>query len=182
MHIFLDESGDLGFDFNDKNPSAFFIITLLVCESEQTVKSINKAIERTFKNKIVPKNKQRKLSEIKGTGVTPGAKKYFLRQASKSNGWSIYSIILNKQSEFHKLPKPVNTHRIYNVMANKLIRQVDFTTASTVNLFVDQSKNRSGINEFNTMLQVGLDALLPFEVPLNITHVCSQKKPWYSGC
>jgi len=33
MFIFLDESGDLGFDFENKSPSQKFVITLLVCES-----------------------------------------------------------------------------------------------------------------------------------------------------
>lgn len=175
MYIFLDESGDLGFDFQNKNPSGFFNITLLVCDTPQTMKTINKAIERTFKNKILPKSRHRKIHEIKGTGVTLNAKTYFLKHATKSNGWNIYTIILNKQAELHKLPKSVNTHRIYNMMANNLMKQVNFSRAKTVNLFIDKSKNRAGIVEFDTMLQVSLDIILPLDVPLNITHMCSQK-------
>ena len=30
LHLFLDESGDLGFDFVNKKPSKFFTITILV--------------------------------------------------------------------------------------------------------------------------------------------------------
>jgi hypothetical protein len=32
--IYLDESGDLGFDFNQKNTSRYLIIGLLVCWDE----------------------------------------------------------------------------------------------------------------------------------------------------
>ena len=31
MFIFLDESGDLGFDFDKAKTSRYFVITLLVC-------------------------------------------------------------------------------------------------------------------------------------------------------
>ena len=34
MIIYLDESGDLCFDFNGKNPSRKFVITLLVCDGQ----------------------------------------------------------------------------------------------------------------------------------------------------
>jgi len=33
MIIFLDESGDLGFDFNKPKTSCKFVITLLVCQN-----------------------------------------------------------------------------------------------------------------------------------------------------
>lgn len=43
----------------------------------------------------------------------------------------------------------------------------------TVNLFVDRSKNRDGINEFDEMLRVSLNTILPLNVPLNISHIRS---------
>lgn len=42
MHIYLDESGDLGFEFGDKNPSSHFIITLLVCDNQESAKADQK--------------------------------------------------------------------------------------------------------------------------------------------
>lgn len=44
MYLYLDESGDLGFDFVNKKPSGFFIITLLGISEAKTIKIINKAI------------------------------------------------------------------------------------------------------------------------------------------
>lgn len=34
MIIYLDESGDLGFDFTNKKPSKKFVIILLVCKDK----------------------------------------------------------------------------------------------------------------------------------------------------
>lgn len=57
IYIFLDESGDLGFDFSKKNITNKFVITLLICSSNEARKSIKKAIERTIKNKHKKKEK-----------------------------------------------------------------------------------------------------------------------------
>lgn len=52
MIIFLDESGDLGFDFSRKKTTKKFIITLLVCNSDSVRKEFTKAVRRTLKNKF----------------------------------------------------------------------------------------------------------------------------------
>src|SRR5574337_1125955 len=51
MFIYLDESGDLGFDFSKKKTTKKFVITLLVCNSESARKEFAKAVRRTLKNK-----------------------------------------------------------------------------------------------------------------------------------
>lgn len=75
MHIYLDESGDLGFEFNDKNPSSYFVITLLVCDNHESAKAVKKSIEKTSKNKINAKSQ--KLYELKGTCSNLNIKTYF---------------------------------------------------------------------------------------------------------
>ena len=175
MHIYLDESGDLGFEFGNKNPSSHFIITLLVCDNQDASKIIKKAAEKTIKNKINGKSKIRPIHELKGTGTTIGVKNYFFKNADKNYDWKVYSIILDKKAVLNKLTHPINKHRIYNVLANSLLKQVDFSVASTINLFVDQSKDRDGINEFDDMLKVSLDTILPLNVPFNISHVRSHQ-------
>lgn len=51
MHLYLDESGDLGFDFENKKPSRFFVITLLAVTDTKSIKIINKAVARTLDKK-----------------------------------------------------------------------------------------------------------------------------------
>lgn len=174
VHIYLDESGDLGFNFAEKNPSRYFVITLLVCKNALSAIKIKKAVERTLKNKVVHSTKYKFTMELKGAHAPLSIKKYFYRNAVKATGWKIYSIILDKNSAYKNSQKPINIHRLYNVLANHLIQQVDFLTAKTVNLFVDKSKNRSGILEFDLMLKNSLDLILPLNVPVNIMHVNSQ--------
>jgi len=175
MFLYLDEAGDLGFNFNDKMPSVYFVITLLVCNNRKASESIKKATEKTVKNKLHAVKKYRTVNELKGAQSHARVKRYFFKQIEKIDDWSVYSIVLNKKDALRKLSQPINVHRIYNVLANHLLKQVDFSFASTVNLFVDRSKDRDGITEFDTMLQTSLDTILPLNVPLSITHMDSCK-------
>ena len=57
-HIYLDESGDLSFDFTKKRTSKFFIITVLISENkvilERLIKKINLEVVRMSKGKSTP--------------------------------------------------------------------------------------------------------------------------------
>src|SRR5579864_6243897 len=96
MFIFLDESGDLGFDFKSKSPTNIFAITLLACKNWFAVKDFQKSVSRTLKNKINHKaNKKSIKHELKGSETTIATKKYFLQQILNNFDWNIYSILLN---------------------------------------------------------------------------------------
>lgn len=98
MYVFLDESGDLGFDFN-KNPSKYFSITLLVCYNRSTLFSFKSAIKRTLLAKLNQKNTKIPISELKGSNTTIKIKQYFYRQLLKypDQSWEIYSIVVDKK-------------------------------------------------------------------------------------
>lgn len=51
-HIFLDESGDLGFNFKKKNTSKFFIVTILFVEgSKNPIEKIVKKAHSELKER-----------------------------------------------------------------------------------------------------------------------------------
>lgn len=50
-YIFLDESGDLGFDFNKKKTSKFFIITVLFLEQKRPVEKLIRKIHAGLRRK-----------------------------------------------------------------------------------------------------------------------------------
>jgi len=57
--IYLDESGDLGFDFSKRKTSRKFVITLLVNYDRSTATQFKKAVRRTLKNKVNHKKKRK---------------------------------------------------------------------------------------------------------------------------
>lgn len=50
-YIFLDESGDLGFDFSKKGTSKFFLITILFCHEKRAIEKIVKKVHSGLKKK-----------------------------------------------------------------------------------------------------------------------------------
>lgn len=52
LYLYLDESGDLGFDFFTKNPSKYFTVTVMLAQGMENRKRIAKAIKRTIQNNL----------------------------------------------------------------------------------------------------------------------------------
>lgn len=52
MFVYLDESGDLGFDYNKFKTTKKFIIAILICYSNNARSEFKKAVRRTLKNKL----------------------------------------------------------------------------------------------------------------------------------
>ncbi len=112
--IYLDESGDLGFDFEHKRPSRKFVITLLVCDSSGVTREFRTAVRRTLKNKLNKGKKgSRIVHELKGTNTNLAIKRYFYRHAPKS-GWSIYTVVVNKERVYEGLQTKHGKKKLYN--------------------------------------------------------------------
>ncbi len=171
MYIFLDESGDLGFDFDNKKPSHKFVITLLICHSKDAVDAFRTAVRRTLKNKLNHKKaNQRYVEELHGADLALSYKEYFYRQV-KSTEWCIYTIALNKKRVFDHLTSRQGRKKLYNYLSRFLLDKIDLSAVGmAVTLVVDKSKNKADIADFNSYLGNQLEARLPLNVPLNITH------------
>ncbi len=171
MIVYLDESGDLGFDFVSKRPSQKFVITLLVCKNKRAVDSFKRAVRRTLKNKLNRrKNNKRVVEELHATNLGYPIKQYFYKQI-KNRDWDIYTVALNKSRVYDHLTSKPGRKKLYNYLANFLLDKVDLSTANpAVTLIVDKCKNKEEIADFNQYLGNQLEARLPLNIPLNIYH------------
>ncbi len=171
MIIFLDESGDLGFDFSKTKTSRKLAITLLVCDGKEASDSFRKAVRRTLKNKLNRKKQvSRIVQELKGIKTSLAIKKYFYRHLVKK-GWQLYTVILNKERVYEDLRKPKAKKKLYNFVARFILEKIDLQNAtSAVTLILDRSKNREEIRDFNSYVENQLEALLPLNIPLHIYH------------
>ncbi len=171
MFIYLDESGDLGFDYENKRPSKKFVVTLLVCKNKLAVDSFKRAVRRTLKNKLNhKKTNKRVVEELHATHLSYTIKRYFYQQI-KNTEWEIYTVALNKSKVYDHLSNKVGRKKLYNYLSNFLLEQVDLSTVNpAVTLIVDKCKNKAEIEDFNQYLANQLEARLPLNVPLNIYH------------
>ena len=173
MIIFLDESGDLGFDKHKKGSSNKFVITILVCENNSIVQGLKVAGKRTLKNKLNHKNKSRTIHELKGTGTSLTIKKYWHRNLP-SSGWSIYSVAVNKGRVVEHLASKDGKKKLYNFLARFILEKIPLETVNDVRLVVDKCKNREEIRDFNAYVENQLQAMMPLNAILRIEHESSQ--------
>ena len=175
MYIYLDESGDLGFDFTKAKTTKKFVITLLLCEDQNTNRQSQKAVRRTLRKLNRRKRKSRRIEELKGTGTTLAAKEYFFRHL-KSDGWHLYTLVLNKERIRPELQAKKAKPRLYNYLARHLIEKLPLrTTFTNVRLVVDRSKNIQEIQDFNQYVRNQIEALLPLNTGFAIEHLTSKE-------
>lgn len=171
MHIFLDESGDLGFNFENKKTSRFFVITCLVA---QDLKPIQQAVDRTLKNKIRKKRKNKQDEELKGSKTNIDIKKYFYKQMRDYQGFYLSSVILDKYTL--KKYKNINKADLYDFLAEFLLTKVNYSgNCPTVKFYIDKSKNAKEISAFNKAVLSALQECSKSKPSITIDHLDSKK-------
>ncbi len=171
-YLYVDESGDLGFDFENKNPSHFFTITILLTHSNNDNKRLKSAVDKTVKRKLNPKNKRKRVvKELKGSETSFAVKQYFYTHCDSLN-FGLYSITINKKKVNPELQS--NKARLYNYILRVLIDQIDLSQISSLNLILDRCKNQKEIAECNRYLVNNISGRLIPEASINISHEDSQ--------
>ena len=178
--VYLDESGDLGFNWGDcPKTSPYFVVTLLVCQNAAVNKQFNTAVKRTLRNKLNSKaNKKRLTHELKGVATAFSIKRYFFRQLPESE-WEIYTVILNKSRVNANLQTRAGKKKFYNFLANFVIEKIEFPPDLAVLILVlDRCKNNEEIEDFNEYLGNQLAAKLPsLDARIDINHEKSHNNP-----
>lgn len=174
LYLYLDESGDLGFDFVNKKPSRFFTVAVLAIKSQENNRALINAVKHTLKRKLHIKKLQRKVCcELKGSKVSLEIKKHFYGKISKLD-FKIYALTLNKKRVYQNLIN--DKERIYNYVARLVLDHIDFNHVETRVMFVlDKSKGKPEIAEFNSYIFRQIKGKLNPKIPLDITHRLSHE-------
>ncbi len=98
LYLYLDESGDLGFDFFSKKPSKSFTIAILAIRGVNNNRVLLKSVRKTIRRKLCKKS----LQELKGSHSTIEVKRYFYNLVS-SVPFDIYALTLNKKRVYNEL-------------------------------------------------------------------------------
>jgi len=116
-YIFMDESGDLGFDFRKKKTSKYFVIAFLFIGNKRPVEKIVKKVFQSFSKQqkkhhpgTLHCNKERPVTRLK-----------VLRALNEKNV-SVISIYLNKAKVYTRLKDEKQV--LYNYVTNILLDRV----------------------------------------------------------
>jgi len=116
-HIFLDESGDLGFNFKNPKTSKFFVITLLFVSNKTP---IEREIKNTFKS-FSPKERKYHRGTLHAYHENPRTRIKLLTGLSNKN-ISIVTLYLNKRKVYTRLHD--TKHALYNYVTNIVLDRI----------------------------------------------------------
>lgn len=172
LYLYLDESGDLGFDFVNKKPSEYFTICVLAIHGAENNHAFTKAVKNVIRRKL-RKARSGQVLELKGARTTLDAKKLLYRKVEEIP-FALYATTLNKRGAYTRLSE--DKERIYNYLARLTLEKVDFeNTGVRVIITVDRSKSRVEIERFNSYIIAQLKGILNPRVPLEIYHIPSEQ-------
>jgi hypothetical protein len=178
LYLYLDESGDLGFDFANKKPSKFFTITILTINGIDQNRKLIKAVKKTLGIKLNRKN--RIYYELKGATTVLSIKKYFFNQI-RNIPFGLYSISVDKRKI---LNSKVDQSGLYSFIAGKITQQIlaNESTANGIELIIDKSKNKLGIEKFNQYMMLHLKSKIDLNLPIHIEHQKSTENYGIQAC
>ena len=151
-YLYLDESGNLGYQLQTAGVSRHFVITILEVPDDAAKKAIEKAIARTMRNKVLGKRlpQRNSVTELKDAKTSIAIKQHFYR-AVAGIPFKLYSVILDKKRFVNHLQ--FNRNRVYNFITQLVLKKMHLDQATNyVMLTVDRSKSKAEIREFDAYL------------------------------
>lgn len=172
-YIFLDESGDLGFDFSKKKTSKFFVVTFLFIKNKHPIERLIKNIFKRF----TPLERKFHQGCLHCFKETPKVRASVLNIINEKDV-SIVAIYLNKNKVYTKLQN--EKHVLYNYVSNILLDRV-FTqklipTDETINLIASKRETNKFLNEnFKNYLETQVANNHKLKIKIEIMRPCDEK-------
>jgi len=171
-YIFLDESGDLGFDFNKKKTSKFFVITCLFTGNKRPIEKIVKKTHSELKKKY-----KRRFGVLHAVKEKPTIRQRLLKRLNEKD-CLIMTIYLNKKRVYTKLQEEKAV--LYNYVANILLDRIYFKklvpTDKRTELIASRRETNKFLNEnFKNYLNNQMKNLYKIEVGISIKAPTNEK-------
>ena len=142
-YIFLDESGDLGFNFKKKKTSIFFVITCLSTENKRPIEKIAKKTYSELKKKY-----KRKIGVLHAVKESPITRQRLLKRLSEKD-CAIVTIYLDKKKVYTKLQdeKQVLYNYITNILLDRIYTKRIISIKNEIKLIVSRRETNKFLNE-----------------------------------
>ncbi len=147
--IFLDESGDLGFNPKKKN-SKYFVITILSIEDKKTLEKIVRKVHRSLRKKI----KRVGGGVLHSVKEKPKTRRKLLALIAKED-CRIMTISLKKEKVYTRLKdeKHVLYNYVTNILLDRIMTKKLISKDSKSNLVAEKRETNKFLNEnFKTYL------------------------------
>jgi len=142
-YIFLDESGDLGFNFRKRKTSKVFVVTCLFTENK---KPIEKIVRKTHSE--LKKKHKRRFGILHAVKEKPITRQRLLKRLNEKD-CSIMTIYLNKKRVYTKLQeeKAVLYNYVANILLDRIYSKKLVPTGKKVELIASKRETNKFLNE-----------------------------------
>lgn len=139
-YIFLDESGDLGFNFKKKKTSKNFVITCLFTSKKRPIEKVVKKTHSELKKKY-----KRKFGVLHAVKESPITRQRLLRRLNEKD-CIVMTIYLNKRRVYTKLQEEKAV--LYNYVVNILLDRIYTKKIIPVQRSIEVIASRRETNKF----------------------------------
>lgn len=149
QYIYIDESGDLGFDFTKKGTSRYFVVAAIIVEDKDILEKI---IRKTFIS-LSQKDRRRHSGTFHAFKEKEKTLRKILRLLKAESSIKIAFICLEKKDKDSEKSK----YEIYNESVLRLVRNAFYDSSLEITLFSSQRETNKYINkQFKSFLSRGL--------------------------
>ncbi len=139
-YILMDESGDLGFDFDKAGTSRYFLLTFLVCENKRPIEKCVREVHAALRQR------HRKVSSwLHASREEPSTRSRLLRKLAQRE-CAVMIIYLNKRRVYTRLQDEKSV--LYNYVTNILLDRIFSKRLVSGNRLVFLIASRKETNKF----------------------------------
>ena len=142
-YIFLDESGDLGFNFKKKRTSLFFVVTCLFVENKRPIEKIIKKTHSELKKKH-----KRRFGVLHAVKEKPITRQRLLKRLVEKECF-IMTIYLNKKKVYTRLQdeKQIVYNYVTNILLDRIYSKKLIQSKSKIMLIASRRETNKFLNE-----------------------------------
>ncbi len=148
-YIFLDESGDLGFNFKNRKTTKYFVVTFLFVENKGPIKKIVKKTHSELKKKY-----KRRVGVLHSVKERPITRQRLLGRLNEKD-CAIMTIYLNKKKVYTKLQdeKQVLYNYVTNILLDRIYSKRLISGKNKITIVASRRETNKYLNEnFKTYL------------------------------
>ncbi len=158
LYLYIQNSGDLGFDFDSKKTSNFFSVCALVVKGQSNDRAIGRAVKRLSKC-CKPEENALPLGTLRE-----------LYKSVKRMELSLFSVTLDKKKAFAR--PSFDKDRLFSYIAGLVIKGIDFKdTAVNVTMSADNFGQGRGEIQFSDLLRTQVQGRVRISIPLKFLRV-----------
>jgi len=136
-YLFVDESGDLGFNWNGPGPSRFFVVAALICAHKRPIEKLVKKIHRGLAKKYRMEKNVLHAAELRSIDVIR-----FCKQLVDKDAQIVIAYVEKQKVK----PTPKNKHDFYIACIRMLLRACLIQPKPDTLVFASRRETNKALN------------------------------------